>query len=102
MDLSQYGINTTTGTNGLQIPGLSGIQGTLTTIMVGITILSVLFIVLYIVNLVQRWRADRALIAMRKDIAAIRATIEQRGAPAPAAPAPPRVETLIRDESVAV
>lgn len=102
MDLSQYGINTTTSTDGLQIPGLSGIQSTLTTIMVGITVLSVLFIVLYIVNLVQRWRADRALIAMRKDIAAIRATIEQRGAPAPAAPTPPRVETLIRDESVAV
>lgn len=102
MDLSQFGINANNaGQTGLQIPGLSNLQGTLNTIMIGVSVLSGLFMLLYIVSLVQRFRADRAMIGMHKDIAAIRALLEQRSGASPAAsPAQPNVVTRDGPESV--
>lgn len=105
MDLSQFGIGNTTnssGTGGFSIPAVDNLQNTLNTIMLGAAVLSVLFVVLYIVSLVQRFRADRAMIAMRKDIAAIRAIAEQSGS-SPRTPTPKLAaeQAATRDESVA-
>lgn len=102
MDLSQFGINATNsqGSSPFTIPGLDNLQQMIGTITIVSTIIGVIFIVLYVINLIQRIRADRAMIAMHKDIAAIKALLEQQTGRAQAAPAPKRTETLIRDESV--
>ena len=97
--LPKLDLDPTTAQQGLQIPGVAALQNTLNTIILGATILSIVFVVLYIINMIQRFRADRAMIAMRKDIAAIRQQLEARSV---AKPTPPRTETLIRDESARV
>ena len=74
MDLSQYlnGTNTNGTGNTLSIPGLENVQGLLGTITIISVVLGGLFAVLYVINTIQRIRADRATIAMHKDIAAIK------------------------------
>lgn len=107
MDLSQLGINTQDITNGSgSIPGLGNIQSLMGTITLISIIVGGLFFVLYLINVIQRIRADRAMIAMHKDITAIRAMMEQKNAPTPTAVAiiPPAPEAAaptmpIRDES---
>lgn len=87
MDLSQYGINSnqTNGTGGpIAIPGLEGLQSMLGWITLASVVLGGLFTLLYVINLVQRIRADRAMIAMHKDIAAIKEILEKQVAPHPA------------------
>lgn len=89
MDLSQFGLNGTNGTGSpLSIPGLADIQGLLTTITLVSVVLGGLFMVLYIANMVQRMRADRAMIAMHKDIAAIKELLEKNIAAPQSAPQP--------------
>lgn len=82
MDLSQYGIssgNTSSSGNALSaIPGLDGLQGMLGLITVVSAVLGLLFVVLYALNLAQRMRADRAMIAMHKDVAAIKELLEKQ------------------------
>ena len=78
MDLSQYGINTGTTNPSLSIPGLGNLQSMLGIITIASLVLGVLFVVLYVVNIVQRMRADRSMIAMHKDIAAIKVLLEQQ------------------------
>ncbi len=83
MDLSQYGIggSSTGGTSSTTaIPGLDGIQGMLGIITVISVVLGVLFMGLYVFNIVQRARADRAMIDMHKDIAAIKEILEKHTA----------------------
>lgn len=77
MDLSQLGINTN-GAQNVTIPGLGSLQSMLGTIMTVSIVIGGLFIVLYLVNTVQRMRADSAMINMHKDIAAIRAILEHK------------------------
>lgn len=60
------------------IPGLDRLQGMLGMITIVSVVLGGLFMALYIFGLVQRARADRAMIAMNKDIAAIKALLEQQ------------------------
>jgi len=89
MDLSQFGLNgdsTGSSTSPLAIPGLESLQGMFGTIMVGSAILGGLLTILFIINMVQRIRADRALIAMHKDIASIKEILERQTA-TPVAPA---------------
>lgn len=76
--------NGTTGSSSsaFSIPGLESLQGMLGTIMIGSAVLGGLLTILFIINLVQRVRADRAMIAMHKDIAAIRDILERQPAPA--------------------
>lgn len=76
MNLSQYGINA--NSTGASIPGLDGLQNMLGTITVVSVIIGGLFVVLYAINVIQRIRADRAMIAMHKDIAAIKEIIEKQ------------------------
>lgn len=93
MDLSQFGLgNGSSDAGALSIPGISNLQATLATITTISVVLGGLFLVLYIISLIQRVRADRAMIAMRKDIAAIRVLLEQQTAPQKSettAPQPP-------------
>lgn len=78
MDLSQFGIGNGNDTsNPFTVPGLEGLQSTLATIMTASMVIGGLFIILYIINLVQRIRADRAMIAMQKDVSAIKTILEQ-------------------------
>ena len=102
MDLSQFGLDTTNGTGGLTIPGLQGIESMFQTITTVSVIIGVLFLVLYVINLVQRMRADRAMIAMHKDIAAIRMMLESRQPQATTHDASVESQAPIRDESAAV
>lgn len=95
MDLSQFGIGDGNNT-GLTIPGLENLQNMFATIMTASMIIGGLFIVLYIINLIQRMRADRAMIAMQKDIAAIKALLE-RQVPQPTRPN----ETAVQPEPTA-
>lgn len=78
MDLSQYGINTSTTNPSLNIPGLGNLQSMFGIITIASLVLGILFMILYIVNIVQRMRADRSMIAMHKDIAAIKVLLEQQ------------------------
>lgn len=89
MDLSQYGINGSGGTSGTSaIPGLDGLQGMLGTITIISVVLGGLFMVLYVFSLVQRMRADRAMIGMHKDIAAIKEILEKHAKPVATTPQP--------------
>lgn len=98
MDLTQL-LNSQNGTGGATIPGLEGLQSMLGTITILSVVLGGLFLILYVINVIQRMRADRAMIAMHKDIAAIRTLLEQGQAPAPTtAPVAP-ASNPIRDES---
>ncbi len=99
MDLSQYGINTSTTNPSLSIPGLGNLQSMFGIITIASLVLGVLFVILYVVNIVQRMRADRSMIAMHKDIAAIKLLLEQQIATPrhvsepPATPAAPKAAT---------
>lgn len=99
MDLSQFDIGN--GDGKLTIPGLESLQNMFTTVMAASLVIGALFVVLYIINLVQRIRADRAMIAMQKDIAAIKAllieqvqatAINQVQSDSPLTPAPSQSE----------
>ena len=57
-------------------------------------VLTVLFVVLYTISIVQRVRANRATVTMQKDIAAIRALLEQR----PTRPLTPEPTLLAQQE----
>jgi hypothetical protein len=96
MDLSQYGISGTSGTSSqVSIPGLdgiqnalSGIQSMLPIITIGSLVVTVLFLVLYIVHIVRRWKVDKAIIETHKEVKAIRVLLEYRqNPPTPAATA---------------
>lgn len=91
MDLSPLGITDTSGDTAVPftVPGIENLQDTLTTITIASIVLGLLFIVLYAANLIHRIRADHAMIAMQKDIAAIKQLLEQHAAPA-ATQAPPQ------------
>ncbi len=98
MDTAQLDINGSSGgitANPLAIPGLEGLQGMLGFIMIGSTVLGVLFLVLYILSLVQHARADRAVIAMHKDIAAIKEILQKQvsGSPVADIPTPAQVSS---------
>lgn len=106
MDLSQFGINADGSTSGLTVPGLGNIQTLLANIALISIIIGGLFFVLYLINIIQRMRANRSTIAMHKDIAAIRAILEkQANSPTPSViteeqkPEPVPVQAPIRDES---
>ena len=78
MDLSRFGIGDGTSESSVfTIPGLENLQNMFSTIMTASMVIGGLFIALYIINLIQRIRADRAMIAMQKDIAAIKALLEK-------------------------
>lgn len=93
MDLSQLGLDTTTGTT--QSIDIQGIMGTVTIISV---VIGGLFLIIYLINLIQHMRVNRAMLAMHKDVAEIRKLMEERR---PAMPAPVIVkgDPIIRDES---
>lgn len=86
MDLSQLGIDTTTTGAGAGID----MQSILSAVTVVSVVIGGLFFVLYLINLLQHMRVNRAMIGMHKDVAEIRKLLEQHQAqPAPvAAPAP--------------
>lgn len=113
MDLSQYGINASdiqSNGNSVTVPGLDGIQNTLSSIQsmlpaitVASLVITALFLVAYILHIIRRWKVDRAILETRKDIAEIRKLLEQR-APAPVAPAailtePEPTPTRVESES---
>lgn len=77
---------TTESPSAFSVPGLESLQGMLGTIMIGSAVLGGLLTILFIINLVQRVRADRAMIAMHKDIAAIREILEHQPVPATQVP----------------
>lgn len=98
MDLSKYGIdlNTTspTGTTPTAtVPGLDSLQSMFGIVTIASVVIGVIFLVLYIVTVAQRMRADRAMVAMRQDIAAIKSLLEQQLAPRIDAPAPTPAST---------
>lgn len=89
MDLSQYGISNTTGnSSGISIPGLDGIQSALTgiqsllpMIMIVSIVATVLFVVLYAIHIIRRWKVDKAIIETQKDVHAIRLLLEGKQTP---------------------
>lgn len=82
MDLFKFGTNESANENsGFTLPGLENIQTMFATLTTALIAFVVVFGILYIVNLVQRIRADRAMIAMQKDIAAIRSLLQTQVAP---------------------
>jgi hypothetical protein len=86
MDLSQYGITGTSGSgSNISIPGLDGIQNTLSgiqsllpTLLIVSTVATVLIVVLYILHIIRRWKVDKAIIETQKDVHAIRTLLENK------------------------
>ena len=101
MDLSQLGISDTSGINTqVSIPGLDGIQSTLSGIQsmlpiitIGSLVVTVLFLILYIVHIIRRWKVDKAIIETHKEVKAIRLLLETKQTP-PSPSAPATVEEL--------
>lgn len=93
----------TNGTSTLSIPGLDNLQPLMNNLMIVSIITGGVFLVLYLLNVIRHMRADRAMIAMHKDIAAIRELLEhQQTAPRPAVepPVEPAAQpSATRDES---
>jgi hypothetical protein len=91
MDLSKIGVDAQNGFTGINIPGLTNVQNMLSTITTVSAVIGILFFIMYVISMVQRMRADRAMIAIRKDISAIHELLKGAVAPAPAAPVEPAV-----------
>lgn len=89
MDLSQFGLGGTNGTSPqTNIPGLEGIQNSLSGIQsmlpiitIGSLVITVLFLVLYIMHIVHRWKVDKAIIETQKDVHAVRVLLEGKQTP---------------------
>jgi len=63
-----------------------------TTIIVGFVALNVLglaFLVLYIINLVRKWKVETAVFHMQKDLAEIKAALTKQTEPKPQPNVPP-------------
>ena len=88
MDLSQLNLGGSSQpsgtTGGITLPGMENvqnIQSTLNTVVLWAVIFAGLFLLLYIVSLIQKARANHAIIAMRKDLTAIRVALERSSTP---------------------
>ena len=80
MDLSRFGIGDGTSESSVfTIPGLENLQNMFSTIMTASMVIGGLFIVLYIINLIQRIRADRSKPDTTRN--APRAAMKPRGLP---------------------
>lgn len=93
MDLSQYGISNSAGSGAqVNVPGLDGIQNTLSGIQsllpiitIGSFVVSIVFLVLYIIHIIHRWKVDKAIIETHKEVRAIRVLLEYKQNPPAAA-----------------
>ena len=62
----------------------------ITTALTAMTIIGVLFLVVYILGLIRKWKVDSAILAMQKDIHEIKESLGTRAPQTPEPTSPPQ------------
>jgi hypothetical protein len=66
-------------------------ESLVTTLTVGfivLNVLGILFFVFYVISMIRKWKVESAVLHMQKDLAAIKASLEQPSVQPAAQPAP--------------